>query len=80
MALQITLPHAAQHVNFLKSDETMVAQYKQVWPRLSNVASVTKGIIAQLTREAAAQQQQQAMQQPQGAPDQSQDQPTQPPQ
>ena len=62
-SVQMALPHVQQHVAYLKQDETMIDEFKQVWPRLSNVTSVLTGILAQLKRERAQAVQAHAQQQ-----------------
>ena len=77
-ALVIGLEHTGQHVAMLKQDDTMKAQYQQVWPVFSQIQSVARGMLAEVQRQKLQQQQQQQQPppanaqvpqgQPQGAP------------
>jgi hypothetical protein len=62
--LVIGLQHTAQHLEFLKADDTMKPQYQQVWPVFSQIQSITRGILAAVQK----QQMEQRMSDPANAP------------
>jgi hypothetical protein len=51
VALITTLQHCATHIQLLKQDETMKAQYQQVWPIFSQLQSIARGLIVQLQKQ-----------------------------
>lgn len=57
MALQMGLPHIAQHLQMLSTNEAEKAQYQQLKARYTKVAAVAQGIMARLSRAHAASQQ-----------------------
>ena len=61
IALQMTLPHIAQHLNFLSQNATERPQYNQLKARFMAVSSIAQGLTKRL---AAAQQAAQASGQP----------------
>ena len=69
LALVIGLEHTGQHMTYLKLDDTMKAQYQQVWPVFSQIQSIARGILAKVQKQQmqASQRQQMGMQQ-QGQP------------
>ncbi len=50
VAAQFTIPHMAQHLQFLSSDETKRTQFQQLKARFTNVANVIGGIIARVSK------------------------------
>ncbi|MDE2102730.1 MAG: hypothetical protein KGL39_36130 [Patescibacteria group bacterium] len=61
IALQLTLPHCQQHLNFLSQSTVEKAQYQQLKQRFMAVQSIAQGLLARLAR---AQQQAQMSGQP----------------
>ena len=66
-ALQVALQHVAQHIEFLKQDETAKEKYQAVWPTFSQISSVATGIMRQMQKQ-QIEAQQQGGGMPQGAP------------
>ena len=65
MAVATGLDHVAEHMNFLRSDETRKGAYKQLNTIFTEVQSIARGMMAkaqQAAQQAAAQQPQQMMQ------------------
>jgi len=57
IALQLTLPHIAQHLQMLSGNTAQKVQYQQLNARYKAVLSVFQGIMARLTRTAQQAQQ-----------------------
>ena len=52
-ALIIGIEHTGQHMSYLAKDDTMKAQYQQVWPQFSMIQSIARGIIARMQKQPA---------------------------
>ena len=66
-ALVMGIQHVAQHIEFLKQDETAKEKYQAVWPTFSQISSVATGIMRQMQKQ-QIEAQQQGGGMPQGAP------------
>lgn len=51
----MTLEHTGRHLTLLNQDETMKAQYQQVWPVFSQIQSIARGILANLSKQQSQQ-------------------------
>lgn len=54
IALETTLPHIEQHLDFLKMDKYQEAAYQQLWAQFKELESTAKGMIGKIEEKAMA--------------------------